>query len=66
MTCYLPWGRIPGCITQETQQMSTQRIVQECLILQSLMIIAENDSAGVCTHQRLGGITLKKQRMTVL
>lgn len=46
--------------------MSTQIIAQECLILQSLMIITGNDSAGVCTHQRLGAITLKEQRMTVL
>lgn len=46
--------------------MSTQIIAQEFLILQSLMIITGNKRAGVCTHQRLGGITLKEQKITIL
>lgn len=46
--------------------MSTQIIVQEFLILQSLMIITGDESPGVCTHQILGGITLKEQRITIL
>lgn len=46
MTCYLPWGRIPGCIIQEEiQQVSTQIIDQEFLTLQRLMVISENACA---------------------
>lgn len=43
--------------------MSTQITVEEFLILQSLMVITGNESALVCTYQRLGGVTLEEKKM---
>lgn len=51
-----PGEDVPGCITQEEmQQMSTQIIIWDFTVLQNLVVITGNESAGLCTHQRLGG-----------
>jgi len=37
------------------QQMSAQIIIRDFTVLQNLVVITGNESAGLCTHQRLGG-----------